>query len=510
MESIAKQNDRNTTSTINYSREAKRIIHKILSNIHTTKVCANALVKDGIRRLNFSQRQRFKRIFNKNAPAFTHALFIPASGSGSRLFKDLIIMESTFSSKEETFSSFVNRKSLYSLIDFFKHLKDFPFYNHFKPRITEINTSSLSSDEKKNAIATLILNDTKYNFRTTPKALIPFHSYRDQEVTALAEQVDLYTSYNKKFKHNQLYFTVSDDKLALFTEELTHIIGARKEAHLSINLSPQNKNTAVYAIDNQGELVVTANGNPLRKPSGHGALLENLNEVEEQVIEIRNIDNVTTGKYRSSYIENSNVMKGYLLYCCKKIHRYLRLLEDGKLKDKQYKRLSKFLKKYFHLDLLDIVNNSPDGYHSTLYNLLNRPLRVCAMIPNQGDVGGAPYWVKSDTLGRSLQIVEKAEIDMNDTNQLQIFENSTHFNPVHMVIFKSDYKGSNFDLTQYALHQPEMLVTKTYKGKRIKFLEKPGLWNGGMHHYLTICIQAKAKTFNPVKEIVDLLKKPHQ
>ncbi len=486
-----------------------RLLEDILYGEHHTTVDKPATLKNGVRKLNHSQRQRFKKIFRKRRKNYSYTHFIPASGSGSRLFKKLIAFASKYDAGQESFSAYVNRVGAYSLNEFFKHLKELPFYDEFKDDITQINLSDITSDEKKLLIARLIVEDERLALCKLPKALVPLHKYKEGSVTAFEEQIACYRQMSRKFKAMHIHFTVSPAHLENFADAL-ELSCQSNPSQGKVTFSIQDGDTDVYCLKDGKELLLGQDGSPIKRPSGHGALISNLDTVSEDIIHISNIDNISCRKYHKQYRAQRQVLNGYLMFVTRRIHKFLDLLEKDELSGKKKRQLNKFLAKYFHLDLPTMLENSVEGFHSTVYHLLNVPIRIAGVVPNEGKPGGAPYWVKNKNGVNTLQVVEKQEINTKIPEQKRHLQSSTHFNPVDMVIYRKDYKGNPFDLNEHAVDKLSMVVEKTQGADKIQYLERPGLWNGGMRNYLTMFIQLKPSSFNPVKEITDVLTKHHQ
>ncbi|MGB3591426.1 MAG: DUF4301 family protein [Nonlabens sp.] len=508
---IAMQEQRATAKKVQaipYAQEVDSILNDILYGNHYTTVDDIATIKSGVRKLNRTQRMRFKKILKKRQSQYSYAHFIPASGSGSRLFKRLVAFAQNFDPQEESFSMYVNKTGAYNLNDFFRHLKKLPFYEELQSDILKINLSNTSLDEKKHAIARLIVSDDRISLCNLPKALVPIHNYGSHSKTAFEEQMDCFNLTGSKFQSSHIHFTVSPSHLSSFAAALDKSRNSNQTAG-KVTFSIQDSDSDVYCLKDGKQLLLNEHGRPIKRPSGHGALIKNLDTVSEDIVQISNIDNIACNDHHKNYSNSRKVLTGYLLFCVKRIKYFLELLERDELEGKRKKQLSKFLKKYFHLNLKAILEESNEGFHSTVYHLLNAPIRIAGVVVNDGKPGGAPYWSKNSRGITSLQIVEKAEINKKIPYQKQLLKNSTHFNPVDMVIFNKDYRGNKFNLEEYAVKEPSMVVRKTQGVDKIQYLERTGLWNGGMRNFLTMFIQIDSKTFNPVKEITDVLSKYH-
>ena len=246
-------------------------------------------------------------------------------------------------------------------------------------------------------------------------------------------------------------------------------------------------------------------------PSGHGALLENLNEINADIVFIKNIDNVVVFEYEEEVAQYKKLLAGILLELQEKTFEYLTILQNVNLHEDKIVEITQFLSHKMNV----VISSEFEKYSiknqiKFLRDKLNRPIRVCGMVINEGEPGGGPFWVKAESGSISLQIVESAQIDKKNKHQKHILKNATHFNPVDLVCALKDYKGQHFDLTKFADPKTAFISMKTKNGKNLKTLELPGLWNGGMANWNTIFVEVPLITFNPVKTVNDLLKTTHQ
>ena len=270
-----------------------------------------------------------------------------------------------------------------------------------------------------------------------------------------------------------------------------------------MKFSFQEKSTNTVAIYNDGTLVTTDSGELFTRPGGHGSLLQNLNQIDADIIFIKNIDNIVHQDYMAETLPYKKLLGGVLIETAENIKSYMLSLESDKSAD-NCNRIADSLEKTFCTTF-----ERDENLCNTLVRFMNRPIRVCGMVKNTGEPGGGPFLVRKDGI-ISLQIVEKAQINLSDESQKAHFNNSTHFNPVDLVCYTKDYKGNKFDLNKFVDSSTCFISEKTYNGKPIKVLEHPGLWNGSMADWLTIFVEVPLITFNPVKELNDLLRKEHQ
>ena len=246
----------------------------------------------------------------------------------------------------------------------------------------------------------------------------------------------------------------------------------------------------------------------LFRPGGHGALIENLNEIDADVVFIKNIDNVVPDHLKPETVHYKQLLAGILVELQQKTFHYLRLLDEKNCSADTIKEIKQFIEK----DLCCILPQdiAEQDLVAVLKEKLNRPMRVCGMVANEGEPGGGPFLVYNADGSISLQILESSQIDMNDPEKKDMFEKGTHFNPVDLVCAVRDYKGHKFDLVKYVDKATVFISYKSKNGKDLKALELPGLWNGAMSDWNTVFVEVPLTTFNPVKTVNDLLREQHQ
>ena len=332
--------------------------------------------------------------------------------------------------------------------------------------------------------------------------------------TALAEQLEEGAQYakNKAGKVN-VHFTVSGEHRALFEEEIKHVRKHFEEKYgvnYDISMSEQKPSTDTIAVNMDNTPYRDGNGNLLFRPGGHGALIENLNEVKADVVFIKNIDNVVPATHRDITLKYKKIIGGVLVDVQRKIAEYLQLLESGKYTMDDVREIIKFVQRTLFVRNEDTKHLEDSELVLYLKNKLNRPIRVCGVVKNEGEPGGGPYIAYNQDGTTSLQILESSQIDKKDTTAMDIMKSATHFNPVDLVCYIVDYKGNKFDLPKYVDHNTGFISEKSKSGHEIKALELPGLWNGAMSDWNTIFVEVPVETFNPVKTVNDLLRPAHQ
>ena len=255
----------------------------------------------------------------------------------------------------------------------------------------------------------------------------------------------------------------------------------------------------------------TDDGNVLFRPGGHGALIENLNDQDADIVFIKNIDNVTVPRYASIVANSKKVLAGVLLEVQEKAFEYAKMLDSGKANTEELEELKRFLVKKLNVRFSDsFASFTIDQQIAVLKDKINRPIRICGMVKNEGEPGGGPFWINDGKGNISLQIIESAQIDTDNAEQAAILKNATHFNPVDLVCGIKDHTGKKYDLMKFVDTKQGFITGKTKDGRELKALELPGLWNGAMAFWNTIFVEVPLQTFSPVKTVNDLLKPAHQ
>jgi len=417
--------------------------------------------------------------------------FVPASGAATRMFKAL-------------FEYLETGKKGSDVDEFFAGLKDFAFYEDLR----KIITKDAAEDDSEWVKA--LLDVDGLNYGNLPKGLLKFHAYPDGARTAFEEHLVEAALYAKDSAGvARLHFTVSPEHRKGFEALLDEVQQRYEQAYgvkYEVSFSEQKKATDTIAVDLQNEPFRNADGSLLFRPGGHGALLENLNEMQEDIVFIKNIDNITPDKLRADTIHWKKVLAGYLLQLREQIAKYIRELEKG-CSDIKLKEIAQFLEKEFCITLPEVKG---EEYARTLYAKLNRPIRVCGMVKNEGEPGGGPFIARNADGSLSLQIAESVQIDLQDPEAQRHFKAATHFNPVDLVCSFRDYHGGRYLLPDFRDLATGFISQKSKDGRLLKALELPGLWNGAMSNWNTVFVEVPLITFNPVKTINDLLRKEHQ
>lgn len=442
--------------------------------------------------------------------------FVPASGAASRMFQKLQSVLYRFKNfrLSEIESEISKDKECKSVYEFLTNLKKFAFYDDLKT-VLNVDDSGADKliDESPAEILKAVLVDKGLNYSFKPKGAIKFHKYRIENRTAFEEQIYESLSYLVDFNNKvRIHFTISVEHKDLFEEIAERIkLDMKYQYNLDLTFSYQKKSTDTIAVNGNNEILFDENKKLMLRPAGHGALLENLNDLNADIVIIKNIDNLSTDKLFADTVLYKKLLTGYLVKSQNQIFDLLNLLDKKDFSNKSFDEMIEFAEgKLFITKSADFENWTEEQKHKFLFDKLNRPIRVCGMVKNTGEPGGGPFWVRADDGSLLLQIVEQAQVNMSDENQKNIFKQSTHFNSVDLVCGLKDYKGNNFDLLNFADYQSGIITKKSKDGIELKALELPGLWNGSMADWITIFIEVPISTFNPVKEVNDLLRREHQ
>lgn len=475
-----------------------------------------ATIGNGIHEIAEKQKRHYINYFDSKRDQISILKFVPASGAATRMFKFLFQFLKDYNVKNESINSYINRNKAQDLSLFFVGLDKFPFYEEVLKKARELhsNYDTLSGNEQKFLFVKTMLDENGLNYGFCPKGLLPFHKYKDHVSTAFEEHLfEAALSASSQGKAN-LHFTISEKYNHTFDEafrRIENIVEEKTKTAFDISFSYQKQATDTIAVNLQNEPYRDENNRLVFRPSGHGALLENLNDLHADLIFIKNIDNVVVFKFEEKVAEYKKVLAGMLLEIQDRTFQYLTDLETKRPNEEVLLEIAQFLSTKMNVVISEEFEKYSLKYQRAyLIEKLNRPIRVCGMVKNEGEPGGGPFWVKDEKGTISLQIVESAQIDKKNKYQKDIFKNATHFNPVDLVCGVKDYKGNKFDLTKFVNPKTAFIAMKTKTGNDLKALELPGLWNGSMANWNTIFVEVPLITFNPVKTVNDLLKAPHQ
>ncbi len=478
------------------------------------KTIEAAGVGHGITRLDEIECTRLVSYYEAQLELGTIPLkFVPASGAASRMFQSL------FSFQEEAFTNdeaelLLGKEQHNNVGKFFGQLSNFAFY----PLVLEKLGSLVDSNGRMKYVEILhvVLSPEGLNYGLLPKGLLDFHKYADISRTPAEEHLvegALYGTDSKGIA--RIHFTVSPEHLAYFKrkcEQAAKEFEKRYEVGYEISFSEQKPSTDTIAVDEKNQPFRTIEGKLFFRPGGHGALLENLNDLQADLIFVKNIDNVVPDRLKDETIKYKKALAGLLLEHQKQIFDFLNLLEKpDHLTDFQIEEMLQYLEK-------ELSTLPPGKYPFTdrpskiqyLIAKLNRPIRVCGMVKNEGEPGGGPFWVLQTDGTTTLQVVESRQIDLKNAEQAAIATRATHFNPVDLVCGVRNYKGEKFHLPDFRDSETGFISSKSKDGKPLQAQELPGLWNGAMSDWITFFVEVSPITFNPVKTVNDLLRAEHQ
>jgi hypothetical protein len=476
-----------------------------------------ATVKDGIIILDKEHIDYYITIFELTAKNRKVIKFVPASGAASRMFKNLFTFREKYKPDEKGLHLYESDKSFNSVYRFITEIKKFPFYQDLKDVMLANNEDIEDCLQKKNyhTIINFLLDEKGLNYGSLPKGLLKFHHYQDFSRTAIEEHLVEGVHYAKDANSNVfIHFTISPEHIEKFTQLINEIKPKYESLFnviFKISHSIQKPATDTIAVELNNEVYRESDGNILFRPGGHGALIENLNDLSSDIIFVKNIDNIVPDKYKELTYSYKKALGGYLISIQLKTFEYLKILETGVLDDGKLDEIIDFAQQKLQIRFHESFENlSREERIKYIFNRLNRPIRICGMVKNEGEPGGGPFWVRNLKGEISLQIIESSQINLENSGQNQVYKAATHFNPVDLVCGVRDYKGKLFDLKQFIDFSTGFISTKSKDGRNLKAQELPGLWNGAMAEWISVFVEVPIITFNPVKTINDLLRVEHQ
>lgn len=432
--------------------------------------------------------------------------FVPASGAASRMFKNMFaFLDADYDAPTTDFE-----KSFFSNVEkfaFFSALNDMCMKNEGK------DIETLMAEGNYKAVVANLLEAKGLNYGQLPKGLLQFHKYEDGARTPLEEHLVEGALYADSNGVVHIHYTVSPEHRALFERKVAETKGKYEKLYnvkYDISFSEQKPSTDTIAVNPDDTPFRNADGSLLFRPGGHGALIENLNEIPADIIFLKNIDNVVPDRLKKDTVTYKQVIAGVLISLQSKAFGYLKKLEAGNCSHDELVEISQFL----YSDLCCRKSNIDDfddvALADYLKKKLDRPMRVCGVVKNVGEPGGGPFLTYNQDGTVSLQILESSQIDKSNTEYMKMFTEGTHFNPVDLVCAVKNYKGEKFNLPDYVDRTTGFISSKSKNGKDLKALELPGLWNGAMSDWNTVFVEVPLSTFNPVKTVNDLLREQHQ
>ncbi|MFH1242202.1 MAG: DUF4301 family protein [Pseudomonadota bacterium] len=475
---------------------------------------------DGITVIDEKRGHTLKEIFEQEAPKRACLKFVPASGAATRMFKTLlhyqaqgkgVLREAVLGEAQ------AGQKDAVELVNFMEGIRNFAFFDELASTMREkgYNLDELIERGQFTEVIDFVLTEKGLNYSNQPKGLLKFHYYPEGSRTAFEEHLVEAANYvADQNGSSALHLTVSEEHLEEFQylfEKLKRLYEDKYKLRFAVSFPIQKEATDTLAVDLDNRPFRQRDGRLLFRPGGHGALIENLNDLEGDILFIKNIDNVVPDRLKPETYKWKKILGGYLISIQRRAFNYMERLESADSGDRVLDEAMAFLKE----DLFQPVPVSMErASHKTkkafLVKQLDRPIRVCGMVRNVDEPGGGPFWAKERSGEISRQIVETAQIDPDSQEQQAILGSSTHFNPVDLVCGVRDWKGRAFDLRKFVDPRAVFITRKSKDGKDLKALEHPGLWNGAMAGWITLFVEVPRITFNPVKTINDLLRKEHQ
>jgi len=464
-------------------------------------------VSDGILTIDGTARDTFVERHDRDACRRRIMKFVPASGAASRMFMEW------FRYLENGHFDMTAAARAFAL-----DIRKFAFYDDLESLISSQGESLASwvEQERYSDILESVLTDRGLKYGKLPKAMLKFHAYPEGSRTALEEhlvEAALYAVDQERVC--RIHFTVSEehrDDIEKFLVGIRENYEEKYDVRFEIDLSVQSASTDTIAVDMENRPLRDELGNIILRPGGHGALLANINGIENvDILFIKNIDNIVPDRLKPLTVLYKKILSGCLVTLQQQIFRELTYLADGSVEERRLDGIAAFCRTSLNIDLPAWVDNlSTEEKKSIIFAKMNRPIRVCGMVRNEGEPGGGPFWIDESDGTQSLQIVEESQIDHHSSYQKAIWSATTHFNPVDLVCGIRDYRGRKFDLQSFVDPNAFNITLKSEKGRDLRALELPGLWNGAMAHWITVFVETPIETFNPVKTVNDLLRPGHQ
>ncbi|MBR1401613.1 MAG: DUF4301 family protein [Prevotella sp.] len=471
------------------------------------KLEAAAAIGNGIIAPDEDARKQYVDVWNAyKAEGKKIVKFVPASGAASRMFKDMF--------------AFLNADYQEPTTDFekcfFNNIEKFAFYDELDKACQQNEGKGIKvlvADGNYKAVVANMLNAQGLNYGQLPKGMLLFHKYADGARTPMEEHLVEGALYASSNSEANVHFTVSHEHIEFFEKKVAEKKDgfARKYGiKYNISFSEQKPSTDTVAANPDNTPFRNDDGSLLFRPGGHGALIQNLNDIDADVIFIKNIDNVVPDRLKNDTVEYKQVIAGVLVSLQKKAFAYLRMLDGGDVDHAKLEEMASFVENELCCKNANIKSLDDEALKAYIRSKLNRPMRVCGVVKNVGEPGGGPFLTFNQDGTVSLQILESSQIDKSNEAYMRMFTEGTHFNPVDLVCAVKDYQGNDFDLPKFVDKSTGFISSKSKNGKELKALELPGLWNGAMSNWNTVFVEVPLSTFNPVKTVNDLLREQHQ
>lgn len=490
--------------------QLEKQLHNFENGFPFLKIEAAASVEKGIAVPDAEKTQEYVNLWNETRSGekceeIKVVKFVPASGAASRMFKDIFaFLDAEYNEPTTDFEK-----------NFFEHIHDFAFFDALDKKCREniaTGVDQLITRGDYKSVAANMIYEKGLNYGQLPKGLLEFHKYPGAARTPIEEHLAEGAMYAACGVKVRIHFTVSAEHMEMFKQEVElkkkqfeRLFGVLYDVTYSI----QKPSTDTVAVNPDNTLFRNEDGSMLFRPGGHGALIENLNDIDADVIFIKNIDNVVPDSFKKDTVRNKQLIAGMAVSVRDRIYAYMEQL-DKDCTRAQLDEMLAFIEKDIccHKEGAEKMNDAE--LKAYVREKLNRPIRVCGVVRNVGEAGGGPFLAYNPDGSVSLQILESSQIDKNDARAMDMFKHGTHFNPVDLVCVVKDYKGEKFDLRKYVDPATGFISSKSKNGRDLKALELPGLWNGAMSNWNTLFVEVPLSTFNPVKTVNDLLRKEHK
>ncbi len=485
--------------------QVKLQLEEIKNGFPFLKLEAAATVGAGITRVSDADKQRYINAWQeyKQQHKGTVYKFVPASGAASRMFKNMFaFLDAPYTEPQTDFEK-----------QYFDGIKKFAFKKELCQKCQANqgkHLKELLEEKRYKEIVANMLTKEGLNYGQLPKGMLLFYNYDDGPRTPMEEHLVEAAQYATVDGKANVHFTVSKEHLDYFKQKVAEKVGYYEQkfgVKYNITFSVQKPSTDTIAANMDNTPFRNEDGSLLFRPGGHGALIENLNEIDADIVFIKNIDNVVPDNEKDVITEYKNLLAGVLVEAQKKAFEYMQVLASGNYNHDKLEEIIRFVQRDLCCRRSDIKELEDADLVIYLKEKLNRPMRVCGVVKNTGEPGGGPFLAYNQDGTVSPQILESSQIDKNDAKAMEMFTKGTHFNPVDLVCALKDYQGNHFNLPQYVDKQTGFVSYKSKNGKDLKALELPGLWNGAMSDWNTIFVEVPIETFNPVKTVNDLLKK---
>jgi len=493
-------------------------IETFKKGIPYVRIVRACTIDDGIRIIPEEHNNKYFDLFQSAVDNERVIKFVPASGAASRMFKKLqsVLTESKTTHKELENAANSGDEESSSVLEFINNLEHFAFYDDLKKLMMDagLNIERLKEQGEYKEILEFTLHPVGLGYAGTPKGSIKFHNYPEGSRTAFEEHLIEALNYTKtKDGPAHIHFTISKEHEVLVKSVIDPIIikYSKKGKQIEVSYSFQKTTTNTVAATADNKPFRDDDGKIVFRPGGHGALLSNLIDLQADIIVIKNIDNIVPDHLREETYKYKKLLIGYLVELHSKLRSYLVQLEHKNISNEMLELVSNFVKIDLELKITEEYKSmSSDNKRDYLFRLMNRPIRICGMVRKEGHPGGGPFWVLGKDGKITRQVVEITQIDLSSKEQEDILKSATHFSPVDFICCVRDYNNKPLDLYQFSDKDSGLITNKSKDGKELKALELPGLWNGGMANWITVFVEVPKITFNPVKEVNDLLKAEHQ